>query len=488
MRKTAFALLCAALALALSACPSGTPPSTPPDAGALPDGGNGSPDSGVVDGGSDGGSSVDESDTLSPRVRHFFRALEQSVRGEPADLDGDGTDDLFTETLPDGTERIWTDGNEDGVPDFVSERSPTGGFHQESDANEDGQTDAVRTFTVGNPSTLVTLEDEDFDGHLERRETLTYYAPARDAVRILTEADEDMDGVFTVVSDVAREPAFAPLGAPSGDGCDAKAGVPTQGATVTLENFRIYTGDGAGFCDAAATEKLKKGLQCALDRARGCLSETNRALSTRLATVFRTQTAGKVGVTVACGNTCDYKAVTWSPTPGGPGVININPAQFANVKDVCALMLHEVLHLTHEGLGHDKNQAFDRVFSCGRYCGGCSVEDIPADSLPLPGSDCTRCAGTSAEKRSCGTKRILVSTSCPDEYTLCHAGIGGDSKCESCKGYREQYCDNRPAAQEEPDFRCCATCPSGYDDNDQSCAGVRIIDSDTCANVPGHCK
>jgi hypothetical protein len=325
---------------------------------------------------------VDQSATLSPEVRHFYRALEQSVRGEPADLDGDGTEDLFTESLPDGTERTWTDSNEDGVPEFVSERSPNGGFRQESDANEDGHTDAVRTFTAGSPATLVTLEDEDLDGRMERRETLTYYAPARDAVRILTESDEDGDGVFTLVSEVAREPAFAPLGAPSGDGCDAKAGVPTEGSTVTLENFRIYTGAGAGFCDPALTQKLTEGLRCALDRARGCLSRTNGALSNRLAEVFRTQTAGKVGVTVACGNTCDYKAVTWSPTPGGPGVININPAQFATVKDVCALMLHEVLHLTHEGLGHDKSQAFDRVFSCGRYCGGCSVEDISADNLP----------------------------------------------------------------------------------------------------------
>jgi hypothetical protein len=45
---------------------------------------------------------------------------------------------------------------------------------------------------------VVTLSDEDFDGRMERRETITYFQPAEDAFRVVTEADEDGDGVFTV--------------------------------------------------------------------------------------------------------------------------------------------------------------------------------------------------------------------------------------------------------------------------------------------------
>lgn len=159
----------------------------------------------------EGSKAVDLSHTLSPEVQRFYRGLEQSARGEPADLNGNGVPDLFTETLSDGTRRTSMDSNENGIREFISEDFPNGDSRQESDADEDGRLDFIRTYAASKkPPVMVTLSDEDFDGRLEKRETITYFHPAEDAFRVVTEVDEDGDGVFTVVSDVTRKPAFTP--------------------------------------------------------------------------------------------------------------------------------------------------------------------------------------------------------------------------------------------------------------------------------------
>jgi hypothetical protein len=152
----------------------------------------------------------DLSHTLSPEVRRFYRGLEQSARGEPADLNGNGVPDLFTETLPDGTRRASMDRNENGIRELISEDLPNGDTRQQADADEDGRVDALRTYTASKPPVRVTLSDEDFDGRMEKRETITYFLPDGHAFRVVTETDEDGDGIFTVISDITRKPAFTP--------------------------------------------------------------------------------------------------------------------------------------------------------------------------------------------------------------------------------------------------------------------------------------
>jgi hypothetical protein len=146
-----------------------------------------------------------------------------------------------------------------------------------------------------------------------------------------------------------------------------------------------------------------------------------------------------------------------------------------------------MIHWIGESIGNnaEHDQGTDRTYACGRYCGGCTNR---GPNPPGANTDCARCAETPAEKRTCGTRRKLVSMPCPEglSASVCHAGLAVLlARCATCKGYEVQACDGTPL--EPPVFNCCETCPPDANrTNDKPCTRV-ADDPGTCNRKPLYC-
>ena len=138
------------------------------------------PDSCVPDSGTpDAGPSeepTDDEDAL------WLAEAEKLQRGEPADLDLDGTPDFFMEKDANGGVRKWSDQDGDGQMEWVSQQDGVGNEIQEFDTNQDGVLEESRSLTAGAPGRLVILKDTDWDGRMDRRDTITFGGAERRVV------------------------------------------------------------------------------------------------------------------------------------------------------------------------------------------------------------------------------------------------------------------------------------------------------------------
>lgn len=430
---------------------------------------------------------------LSGATQRFLLAAHRATRGLEADLDGDGIADIEA-TLTGDVLHLRRDADGDGRPEYRSESDPEGNVRETLDGDSDGRPEETIIVEAGAPPRRILTRDTDLDGTLDRRETLTYDVAAK-TVRVVVGTDPEGDGTFATVADVV-----APIAREAGrEKCDGGDGFPL--APSTRSRFRagtygnisvVCSEDGSGgTCTRERAKRVVKALDCALDTGRRCLEKVNRSLHYRL---FRT--VARETLFFACGNTCagkDATTSTWVPVPGlRDGKTNLNPSHLDAMSDdeLCALVLHEMLHWVGEGTGDPTahEQGHDRTYSCGRYCGRCTSRgpSPAAHGLPTgPNADCARCAGTEAEKRRCGTKRQEIDIPCP-AYNLCHAGLAGSVACQTCRGLQELFCDDSLPASVEPTFRCCQTCPSGFRNTDKPCFGdgSNML---SCAQKPPDC-
>ncbi|WP_223760752.1 hypothetical protein [Myxococcus sp. RHSTA-1-4] len=435
----------------------------------------------MLDGGAgeDDGGTEDDLSGLSPATQRYVREQEKELRGEPADRNGDGRPDTFTERLPNGIMRVWTDENLNGQPESFSETAPNGDYREEYDLNEDGNLELVHTVTVGPPRVEVTTQDTNENGKLDTRDT-SVFSTDEETVRIIKETDADEDGNFTVVSEEVV-PNGAELGT-APPSCDPAAGFPTDvsGKRMKVGNIIIPYGGGGGRCSEDEAIKLKAAADCATESL-DCLMRTNKLLKKRVDEALK-----RTKITMGCGGTC--KPTGFFKSKGDNATVNWNSSKIKDLQqtDMCSAVLHETLHTAFESLGKSHDDGIDQLYSCGRYCGRCSGYG-PVQPPPSKNVDCARCAGTSAEKRACGTQEKLVAMTCPKANLLCHGTLGTNANCKECKGLEDRACDGSKLLGTTPNFRCCEKCPPGADRmNDKPCTGITGSPG-TCGQKPPQC-
>src|SRR5262249_38082606 len=155
---------------------------------------------------------------------------DKARRGLPADLDGDGTPDLFTTDLGGGAIMISTDADGDGRPEYLEQRDAQGNDTLVIDTDSDGKPEEQMACTVGPPPVRDTTQDEDLDGTMDRRETATY-DPAAGTVHVVVEVDPENDGSFVTASDTT-EPIPRDAGATKCDGSQGFPLVPSLGSSL----------------------------------------------------------------------------------------------------------------------------------------------------------------------------------------------------------------------------------------------------------------
>ena len=441
------------------------------DGGAASDGGGTtSGDRGVEPDFGPGTSVIDQ---LSPEAQRYFQELAKLQAGEAADLDGDGTPEAKLTKNATGGRRLEVDWNGDGTPEYVSDKEPGKSGSLTVDANEDGQIDVKIQGTVG-PLARTIERDTNFNGKMDRRWRETYDVGAG-TVRLVIESDPEEDGTFTQLSDTTL-----PVSLAQGTKCDGQAGFPSNRGDPadSVGAMRIPTDGGGGRCTAAQAKRIAKALGCAVGKGLLCLTATNRELADQL-----TEQLADGSLVVGCGNTCSGSDAntehypSWSPfTPR----MNLNDSHVSGMTDdeLCSVVLHELLHWAGQGLDPNHDQGTDRLYACGRYCGGCTTRG-PAGAFKSKNVDCAVCASTADKKKQCGTKEKLANMPCPPAYTLCHKSFT-NAACEVCKGWRFEACDDTALPDPPQTFKCCETCPSGFTMNDKPCAGGATTQNDQC--------
>jgi hypothetical protein len=465
--------------------------------------GNGAPagglDSGVPSGteagggddataGNDGSSSSGNpgDSAVDAEVQAILAQLQAAGAGMPADVDGDGTPDYTTTHRPDGSTETQIDIDQDGNPEFDSVVDTQGNVTTTIDSNSDGVADEETTYAVGPPPTQVRFVDTDFDGLMDHRETVTY-AVASGMLEVQEATSAAEDGNYAVDSDTMDSISAAQA---NGAGCDGQQGFPgsTGGSSAGLSGVgvSIPTDGGGGRCSSAEAQKLVDAYACAMDQGIHCLMSTNRGLALKLFSALAHQS-----LVVGCGNPCSgedaatQRGIAWIPGLGA-GHTNFNPnfVDSGSAADLCTVALHEALHWIGEGFepGHDNGT--DRVYGCGRYCGGCTMRGPGFVSSNV---DCAACADTPDAKQACGTKQKLVSA--PGTGTgLCHMGLACiAADCTDPRGIETDTCDGQPIPGQTPSFYCCATCPSTCNaSNDLPCSGNPTL-ADSCSTPPPAC-
>lgn len=113
------------------------------------------------------------------------------VRGEQADIDGDGKPETF---VGEPRRRPTRD------PRILIQEDARGSSRFMLDSNEDGRVDLVVVKAVGPPSARMDVSDANLDGCFESREISIYSLDNLTLYRA-TDTDEDCDGVFTRVEE-----------------------------------------------------------------------------------------------------------------------------------------------------------------------------------------------------------------------------------------------------------------------------------------------
>lgn len=440
-------------------------------------------------GGEGGGIGLPPSDALVP----LAEKLNDLRDGDPVDFDGDGTAETTLVTSPDGS-TVWTsDRDGDGVAEYLSTTDADGNSVTEVDADGDGLIEQRIELTLDEDSqTRIILVDRDGDGAPDRRTTTRVERATADR-ESYTEETLAEDGSWTVVE--SRELSRTKH---AGEGCEGMDHFPDEGTDEAVvpdgtSGVTMRTGVGtAGACAFADAQMVRDAVECALDRGMQCLGDTNTSNANGLAKAL----AGKsvMPLRIACGNVCSG-TIASTRSYDRPwftdSKMNVNMWEFSKLDEEgrCSVMLHELMHWAGNGGKADHNDSSgdgsDDVYSCGRYCGGCSNAGHGA-----PGNssiDCARCADTKARKEACGTKVELEQGECGGNLEgICHAGLACIAgNCKTCEGPVKRDCDGNVL---EAVAECCAECPSGCDrSNDVPCNGG-TESSDTCTpSTPPHC-
>lgn len=442
-------------------------------------------DGGAIGAGDARGTDAGGPDSRAPGSAEAVLALAELARsGKAVDFDGDGWKEASAAIGSDGTARFQLT-DPAGAAYYVSERRADGSRIVRYDAMGDGRFDYRLESTVV-PPREIELRDRARDGTPDLRVTRETDAAAA-TVRVTVEEDVDGDGTWTIVRQLT-EPAVSFAG-----GVCPSDTIPVPGESdVVIPGRRLVIMSDAegsgGRCTPEQAQRLKRSFECAAHRGLICVSGTNRRLGGMLAEYL---TLG--GPTLmACGM-----------GPGGcaagarrsSGLVNYNTRILDDTPEdregdpaaeLCDVTLHELLHLA--GASHEATEVIgeDVVYTCARYCAGCTKGSIGAGD---PNRDCALCADSPERRERCGVAELLRHDPCGEEapYGICHSGLACLSRtCEKCRTIQTLDCADEPLGERR--FNCCLSCPSACSTNDFPCLAQEPKLKFTCDQPPPFCR
>lgn len=399
----------------------------------------------------------------------FLVELNKARRGESADLDGDGLRELTVFRRADGTQ-VWVLENNGPVPAFMVEQFPDG--HRKLQFWYSNFATPVLIEEVY-ADKRVSLFDDNHDLKYEKRVTETW--PDDENVQAIEEADAG-----TTWAETRRW--TRPLEADQGSsGCSGLSNF--NAADESPPSMPAFSNQTAVECSEDQKKKLGRALDCAKNRL-DCLGRSNPVVASQLKAQLATN-----DLYIGCGNPCANKlATTRRGFLGGPGRMNFNGTRLNtwDDPDTCTILMHEMMHAAdvHQDDMHDMGK--DTIYSCSRYCGGCTHVGPFGAGNPAPSSneDCARCAASESERRKCGVKRDLEGGACSTN-AICHGTLGTNLACSTCENLQEKDCLGSKIGA--PFFNCCQSCPAtAMRLNDKPCPGP-LKASDTCMMKPPEC-
>lgn len=417
--------------------------------------------------------------------------------GGAADLDGDGTLDVSTTTDALG-HRTRTFTEPDGstlVVTYVDADHLTAA----GDLNGDGTVDLqiAQTHTSGSTVVEERQQDTDFDSNLDATQTRTYDLGAQTlSVHTTAPVIEPDGGLGTTATDYTSSLHM------NAGSCDELDGFPSLIAYTGHVSFPFGSGvhvaildDGSSnTCTSAQGTRVAHALQNAVNDALHCLAAANPELHAELVSALADR-----GWTLSCTSACTAALATtdlggdftdpnsWFGETLGNQRTGLNMNAIGDddgaLEDV---LIHEMLHWAgdpHDDASTESN-GHDQVYGCGRYCSKCpgAASTVGAGNAA---ADCARCSDA-AHKADCGIVTAQQNGGCPQDVALCHAGLGGNSPCDSCQNSVDQYCDGSSIPGQLPSFVCCNSCPSGYGTPDISCNANPAPAS--CDGTPPFCQ
>ncbi len=442
-------------------------------------GGGGLPDGGVIN-----------PDTIAPidvkqweglvdaGTLRYLTELGKAQRGESADLDGDGIREILSLRSADGTQ-TWIQETNGGAPDFKIEKFADGRIRYWYWYGSSGQP-AILDESFGSENRRVTLFDSNHDSKFERRVDELRVGDNVEATEYLDAGSTDGGPQGFIVARNWVRPASSDQGTGT---CNGNSNFPSQ---------RIFgEGSSPGFsdtpavsCSPAQRTKLAAGLECARKRLE-CVGRSNPTIKKEVEAHLITDI-----LRYGCNNPC---AGALASTLGAWGInaaiTNFNGPRLDSwtPEQTCTTVLHELMHAAKVSQGPSHEDGIDPIYACARYCAGCIQFGgaFSAGSFPSANMDCVRCSEDPMEKKRCGVKNELITSSKCAGLPLCHGGIGVNSLCETCQNLESKDCEG--TALGVPFFNCCQTCPANAIRlNDKPCPGP-IMPSDTCSTKPPEC-
>ncbi len=422
------------------------------------------------------------------------KLLAQAVRlqdGVGADFDGDGVDEVKVE-VANGVVLTWFDQDQNGSPEMLRRKRPNGDVELLFDPDEDG---FPNTYEVQRATEREILEDLDRNQVHDRRRLEVYDGSGNMQVT-LSHLDKSgtwvQDDQFTVTRRRAKcgvKQPGAPANGSVGPDCFDP---PQQTLNRPGDVIVVYDSGGAqdsqGFCSRAHSEKIGKAVACALGQVRGCLKDTNGDEYRRMMTALG---SGR-RMSIDCGMICGGQAAA------DDSGVSFPSASLDRMSDaeLCSALLHEMLHWAGTpDSGDTHGDGVDRVYACGRYCGGArgctytsagATQNYDTTCQVTPAKDCAICAGTVAEKLKCG-QRTEQRPAVTPLGGVCHAGlacVAGD--CLDTIENRLLTCDGVDTGMLSGP--CCNSCPSTCNrSNDLPCPAGPISQT-TCDGTPPACK
>ncbi|MCL2777551.1 MAG: hypothetical protein FWD73_06070 [Polyangiaceae bacterium] len=451
-------------------------------------------------GGGGGSSTTSSSYEPSPEMKALLDKVEQARKGVAVDFNGDGVAEFQRTVADDGTVTVEvTDPDENLI--YISTTHPNGDTELAYDSNGDGYAD-IEIHGTYEANREVRLEDRDGDHYPEWRTTLDFDVAAGQ-VHGTVEYDENGSGEYAVV-ETFTEPMVQSVGEPPIpsplDPClnDVRpaSGYPMLGPGGAQISTSFDPLNSDGNCTADQAAKLANALDCAFNRAATCLYDVNRRLSENVMKFLVKGEAFDISCGIPAG--CSDIAFTYPCAPNRKCIapdtrqrINFNPDFIASDGDIelCDDVLHEVLHLAGERAGPNHDDGVDAVYSCARYCAGCSHsgKGAPENSSV----DCDRCADNVDRKKACGYKEELKDGDCDSSTPpgVCHSGLACISgPCLACESIVTKSCDGSDLGESK--FGCCLACPVDCDQAiDFYCARQPApYLANTCSNPPPFCR
>lgn len=443
--------------------------------------------------------------TFPPELVDLENKIAQAQKGIPVDFNNDGIEDFQISMFENGETFIEIFSPEGNVH-YQKLISKSGEYVIYQDVNKDGMTDYSETLEFF-PQRIISYSDLNFDGFPEERYTVTF-DEEQELLYILKEHGETSTGDYIIVSE-KKENVNGFLDKNLQKVFDRKISIGP--VDIKWEDCTTTGDKNVAFSNGL---EIAAAVSCALSVGLGCLEVTNNAFYGRLIDLI---TSGKT-LTIACNDPDDSELNPLAWTPDTIGLLlyaldirkNYAEIMFNRLtidsyaqnhtadSGMCNVFIHELLHVVQREIpeGHDEF-AIDRIYSCGRYCSGCSqtLKNAPDD----PHADCLRCAQTIAEKETCGYFERTESIERNDEAGVCHSGLGCIlGACEKSRHISVMTCEEKIFKEFSPEeaksnqiyestFICCEECPDYCDStNDYPCYDIEL--RNTCFDALPMCS